>query len=111
MRAFALSVLSGLAAVVLLAGCGYGDRVVVVRDVAPTAEPMFVGESLPDWHPALPEGHPPVPGMGLALPEGHPPVLPEGHPPISSGECPAGGMSGFSGAPTSGPSEPETIST
>ncbi len=111
MQAFALSVLPGLAAVVLLAGCGYGDRVVVVRDAATTAAPMFVDQSLPAWHPALPEGHPPVPGMGLALPEGHPPVLPEGHPPISGEECPAGGMSGFSGTPASEPSAPETIST
>lgn len=85
MQAFALSVLPGLAAVVLLAGCGYGDRVVDMRDAAP--------------------------GMGLALPEGHPPVLPEGHPPISGEECPAGGMSGFSGTPVLEPSAPETIST
>jgi hypothetical protein len=111
MHAFALSVLPGLAAVVLLAGCGHGDRVLVVHGVAATAEPMFVDQPLPPWHPALPEGHPPVPGMGRALPEGHPPVLPEGHPPISGEECPAGGMNGFSGTPASGPSVPETIST
>ena len=53
MQAFALSVLPGLAAVVLLAGCGYGDRVVDMRDAAPTAEATFVGQSLPAWHPAL----------------------------------------------------------
>jgi hypothetical protein len=52
-----------------------------------------------------------VPGMERALPEGHPPVLPEGHPPISGEQCPAGGMSGFSGAPASGSSAPDTIST
>ena len=97
MQAFTLSVLPGLAAVVLLAGCGDGDRVVVMRDAAPTAESTFVGQSLPAWHPALPEDHPPV--------------LPEGHPPISGEECPAGGMGGFSGAPASEPSAPETIST
>jgi len=111
MQASALSVLSGLAALVLLAGCGYGNRVVVVRDAAPAAEPTFVGQSLPAWHPALPDDHPPVPGMGLALPDGHPPVLPEGHPPISGEECPAGGMRGFSGTPVLEPSAPETIST
>ena len=111
MRAFALSALPGLAAVVLLAGCGYGDRVVVVRDAAATAEPTVVDQSLPAWHPALPEDHPPVPGMGRALPEGHPPVLPEGHPPISGEECPTGRMDGYSIPPASGPFAPETIST
>lgn len=85
MQAFALSVLPGLAVVVLLAGCGRGDRVVDMPDA--------------------------VPEMGLALPEGHPPVLPEGHPPISGEECLAGGMSGFSGTPVLEPSTPETIST
>jgi hypothetical protein len=103
--------LPGLVAVVLLAGCGHGDRVIVVRDAASTAERKFVDQSLPAWHHELPEGHPPVPGMGLGLPEGHPPVLPEGHPPISSEECPAGGMNGFSGTPAPEPSAPETIST
>ncbi|MEY2920247.1 MAG: hypothetical protein RL261_1552 [Pseudomonadota bacterium] len=111
MRTFAMSVLQGLTAAALLAGCGQGDRVVVVRDAVPTAESTFVNDSLPAWHPALPEGHPPVPGMGRALPEGHPPVLPEGHPPISGGECPAGGTDGFSDTPASGPPAPDTIST
>jgi hypothetical protein len=111
MHALALPVLPSLAAVVLLAGCGYGDRTVAMRDAASTAAPTFVDHSLPTWHPALPEGHPPVPGMALGLPEGHPPVLPEGHPPIPGEECPASGMHGFSGTPASGPSEPETIST
>ena len=111
MRTFAMSMLPGLAAAALLTGCGHGDRVVVMRDAAPTAEPTFVNESPPAWQPALPEGHPPVPGMGRALPEGHPPVLPEGHPPIFGGECPAGGMDGFSDSPASGPPAPETIST
>jgi hypothetical protein len=111
MHAFPQFALPGLAAVVLLAGCGYGDRVAVVGDAAPAAELAFVDQPLPAWHPALPEGHPPVPGMERALPEGHPPVLPEGHPPISGEQCPAGGMSGFSGAPASGSSAPDTIST
>ena len=110
MHARALTALPGLAALLLLAGCGYDDRV-VARVAVPAAEPMFVDQPLPPWHPALPEGHPPVPGMGLALPEGHPPVLPEGHPPISGQECPAGGMSGFGDTPASGPAEPEAIST
>jgi hypothetical protein len=102
MHAFAQSVLPGLAAFVLLAGCGYGDRV-IVRDAAATAAPTLVDQSLPAWHPALPKGHPPVPGMGRALPEGHPP--------ISGEECPARGMHGFSGTPASGATAPETIST
>jgi len=102
--------LPGLAALLLLAGCGFDDRV-VARDPVRAGEPMFVDQPLPAWHPALPEGHPPVPGMGLALPEGHPPVLPEGHPPISGEECPAGGMSGFDDTPALGLAEPETIST
>ena len=110
MDARARIALPGLAALLLLAGCGYDDRV-VVRDPGRAADPMFVDQPLPAWHPALPEGHPPVPGIGLALPEGHPPVLPEGHPPISGEECPAGGMSGFGGTPASGPPELETIST
>ncbi len=110
MHARTPTVLPCLAALLLLAGCGY-DNHVVGLDPAPAAEPMFVGQPLPAWHPALPEGHPPVPGMGLALPEGHPPVLPEGHPPISSMECPAGGMSGFGHTPASEPPAPETIST
>ena len=111
MQAFALSVLPGLAAIVLLTGCGHGDRVVVVGHAAPAAELAFVDQPLPAWHPALPEGHPPVPGLERALPQGHPPILPEGHPPISGEECPAGGMSGFSETPAPGPSAPATIST
>jgi hypothetical protein len=111
MHALAPFSLSGLAAVVLLAGCGYGDRVVVVGDAAPAAEPALVDQTLPAWHPALPEGHPPVPGLEGPLPEGHPPALPEGRPPISGQECPAGRMRGFSDTPASGPNAPETSST
>jgi len=111
MHAFALSALPGLAAVILLAGCGTGDRIVDVRDAAPAADRTFVDQPLPAWHPELPDGHPPVPGMGLALPEGHPPVLPEGHPSISGEECPAGGMNGFSDTPVWGQSAPEIVST
>jgi hypothetical protein len=111
MHAFALSALPGLAAVLLLTGCGHGDRVIVMRDVAPAAQPALVDQPLPAWHPVLPEGHPPVPGMGFALPQGHPPVLPDGHPSISGEECPAGGMSGFSDTPVPGRPAPEIIST
>ena len=77
MHTLALSVLPGLVAVVLLAGCGYGDRVLVVRDAAPTAAPMFVDQSLPAWHPALPEGHPPVPEWGSPCRKATPPCCPK----------------------------------
>lgn len=88
----------------LLSACGVDGQ--VVADRAPTAErtagPLPADRALPNWHPALPAGHPPVAGMApalpeghpLLLPEGHPSVLPEGHPPLTSDECPAGGSGG-----------------
>jgi hypothetical protein len=71
-------VLPWLAAVMLVAGCGFdGDR--GARALAPTGDG---GSMLADAR-SLPDGHPPIPGGSLGLPEGHPPLrLPEGHPPL-----------------------------
>lgn len=109
----AATAFTSLAAGILVAGCGLGSHVAPERahSIEQTAGPMLVDQPMPDWHPALPDGHPPVYQGQPALPEGHPPLLPEGHPPIPRGECPADGMEGFGVSP--GTTEPGsgTIST
>jgi hypothetical protein len=71
-------VLPWLAAVMLVAGCGFdGGR--DARELAPAVD----GDSLLADARSLPDGHPPIPGGSLGLPKGHPPLrLPEGHPPL-----------------------------
>ncbi len=113
MQRSTMTLWSCLAIVALLAGCSQGDSnlFVEVPGKAPVAGPIRVDQPLPAWHPVLPEGHPPLPGIGLAPPEGHPPLLPEGHPPITGEECPSSGMSGFGDIPAAVPPAPQTIST
>ena len=113
MQSIAATAFTAFALAILLAGCGRDGSTSLDagRSFEQGTDSLLVDQTLPEWHPALPNGHPPVYQGGPALPEGHPPVLPEGHPPISRGECPAGGMEGrgvFPGAP--GP-ERGTIST
>lgn len=77
-----------VAATLLLAGCGFTDGVAL--------EGVKLGErgnfamqdegSLPDWHPPLPPGHPPVTLGPNERPPGHPRV------PEALGTCPAGGL-------------------
>jgi hypothetical protein len=77
-----------IAATMLLAGCGSVDGV-GLESVAPSATGGFAvqdGRPLPDWHPQLPPGHPPVTHGPTRLPPGHP-AVPEGL--IT---CPAGGV-------------------
>lgn len=77
-----------LAATMLLAGCGPVDGM-GSASIAPGANGSFTvqgGQSLPDWHPPLPPGHPPVTQGPTRLPPGHP-AVPEG-----LGTCPAGGV-------------------
>jgi hypothetical protein len=77
-----------IAAILVLAGCGTEDRR-GVHDVAVLRNELAVDFEAR----ALPEGHPPVFQGQPPLPPGHPPlsdaqpVLPEGHP-----RCPAGGL-------------------
>jgi hypothetical protein len=68
-----------LAAAVLLAGCGSVDGL-GPESVAPGVSGSFAvqdGRALPDWHPPLPSGHPPVTWGTTPLPPGHP-AVPEG---------------------------------
>jgi len=113
MQSIAATAFTGLALAILLAGCGRDGSTTfdASRSLEQGSAPLLVDQSLPDWHPALPEGHPPVYQGGPALPEGHPPVLPEGHPPISRGACPGGGMEGRGILPGAAETERGTIST
>ncbi len=113
MQRLAAIAFTSLALSILVTGCGLDSRVAPqgARSIEQTAGPMLVDQSMPEWHPALPDGHPPVYQGQPALPEGHPPLLPEGHPPIPRGECPAGGMEGFGVSPGTAEPGSETIST
>lgn len=113
MKRLAATAFASLALSIMVAGCSLDSQVATVgaRAVGQSADPMLVDQPLPEWHPALPEGHPPVYQGEPALPDGHPPLLPEGHPPIPRGECPAGGMQGFGLAPVTTETGRETIST
>lgn len=76
-----------IAATMLLAGCGSVDGV-GLESAAPGATGGFTvqdGRSLPDWHPPVPPGHPPLTQGTTRLPPGHP-AVPEG-----LVTCPAGG--------------------
>lgn len=77
-----------LAATMLLAGCGSVDGVgsTGVTHGASGSFAVQDGPSLPDWHPALPPGHPPVMQGPTRLPPGHP-AVPEG-----LATCPGGGV-------------------
>jgi hypothetical protein len=87
------AVLSVLASVAVIAGCG-GDAVrdhaqfgtnVVEFGVLPSGGALPEGHPpIGQYHPALPEGHPPVAGLGHGLPPGHP-VCPAGQQQLERG--------------------------
>jgi hypothetical protein len=82
-RAFSL-----ITATMLLGGCGSVDEV-GHESVAAGATGGFAmqdGRSLPDWHPPLPPGHPPLTHGPAGLPPGHPAVAED------LVTCPAGGV-------------------
>ncbi len=113
MQRLAAIAFTSLALSILVTGCGLDSRIAPqgARSIEQTAGPMLVDQPMPEWHPALPDGHPPLHRGQPALPEGHPPLLPEGHPPIPRGDCPAGGMGGFGVSPGTAEPGSETIST
>jgi hypothetical protein len=113
MQRLAATAFTSLALSILVTGCGLDSHVAPEggRSIERTAGPMLVDEPMLEWHPALPDGHPPLHRGQPALPEGHPPLLPEGHPPIPRGDCPAGGMGGFGVSPGTAEPGSETIST
>ena len=65
-------------ATMLLTGCGspdgLGPEQVAFGETGAVAPE---GRALPDWHPPLPPGHPPVTSGPMRLPPGHP-AVPEG---------------------------------
>jgi len=77
-----------VAATLLLAGRGFTDGVPLESSTTAASGnfAMQDGGSLPDWHPTLPPGHPPVTLGPTELPPGHP-AVPEG-----LGTCTAGGV-------------------
>jgi hypothetical protein len=74
-------------AALLVTGCGSTDGVGLERLASGTTDSADApaGRSLPDWHPPLPGGHPPVLQGPMRLPPGHPAV------PGAPGTCPGGG--------------------
>jgi hypothetical protein len=113
MQSIAATAFTGLALAILLAGCGRDGSTTfdASRSLEQGSASLLVDQTLPEWHPALPEGHPPVYQGGPAWPEGHPPVLPARHPPSRRGACPGGGMEGRGILPGAAETERGTIST
>ena len=77
-------------ATMVLMGCGSVDGVGSEKVVSGTTGGAVApdGRALPDWHPPLPPGHPPVTTGPMRLPPGHP-AVPEGF-----DTCPGGGAVG-----------------
>ena len=66
-------------ATMVLTGCGSVDGVGPEKVASGTTGGAVApdGRALPDWHPPLPPGHPPVTTGPMRLPPGHP-AVPEG---------------------------------
>ena len=73
MQRLAATAFTSLALGILVAGCGLDSHVAPegARSIEQTAGPMLVDQSMPEWHPALPDGHPPV-YQGATGPAGGP---------------------------------------